>query len=376
VAVQGLVTNKLVNVNAQLPRLDGPPALVLAASRSCSADLIKILLQANANVDAVDRCGRTACHDAVWKSDVNCNVVALLLAHQPNLSLCDITGRTSLQLAFEVFSSEQALLMLIKAGAPLENLHPDFLPRFALTSVAAIEALLARGVILRDLCCSFNQTLLHRAARIENIDMLHFLVNVSKLDLEARDLNGDTCTHIATEYENNIALCFFVQNGANVNCLNKSRSTPLHLVNNYECAICLLAAGADPNAITTYGSKPLHLFIDCLSPAGKRIICALMAGGTNIDMTDEFGLALRYLLNKHGLHIDSRRVEKARCDITKARLDFVRYRALQVCIGLHSLDLPALQTCDILLFSCGPIAPLILFHQWWTIATTAKHFRR
>jgi hypothetical protein len=76
-----------------------------------------------------------------------------------------------------------------------------------------------------------------------------------------------------------------------------------------------------------------------------------------------------------GMIIDRDQAEVARRDIAKARIDFVRYRALEVCIGLQSLRLDALQLCEILQFACGAIAPLIPFHIWWTIATTVKHFR-
>jgi hypothetical protein len=62
--------------------------------------------------------------------------------------------------------------------------------------------------------------------------------------------------------------------------------------------------------------------------------------------------------------------------LPKARIDFVRDRALRVCIGLQSLELDALQLCEILLFASGRVAQLILFHIWWKIATTVKHFRK
>jgi hypothetical protein len=68
-------------------------------------------------------------------------------------------------------------------------------------------------------------------------------------------------------------------------------------------------------------------------------------------------------------------VEAARREIAKARLDFVRHRALELCIGLQSLRIDAFQMCEILRFACGAVAQLIPFHIWWKIATTVKHFR-
>ncbi|MCA0328160.1 MAG: hypothetical protein LCH89_21565, partial [Proteobacteria bacterium] len=57
------------------------------------------------------------------------------------------------------------------------------------------------------------------------------------------------------------------------------------------------------------------------------------------------------------------------------RLRVVRRRAFDVCVGLQSLRINALQMCEILVHACGPVAPLVAFHHWWKIATTVKHFR-
>jgi hypothetical protein len=51
---------------------------------------------------------------------------------------------------------------------------------------------------------------------------------------------------------------------------------------------------------------------------------------------------------------DPSQVDAARREIAKTRLDFVRYRGLEVCIGLQPLQLDALQLCEILQHWCGP----------------------
>lgn len=82
------------------------------------------------------------------------------------------------------------------------------------------------------------------------------------------------------------------------------------------------------------------------------------------------------LAKSYKMQIAADDVALARKAISKKRLDFVRYRALEICIGLQSLRLAALQTCEILQVSCGPISHLVPFHQWWLIATTVKHCAR
>jgi hypothetical protein len=68
-------------------------------------------------------------------------------------------------------------------------------------------------------------------------------------------------------------------------------------------------------------------------------------------------------------------IDAARRRIAKARLDLVRERAFQICLGLQPLDINALQLCEILMHSFGALGSLIAFHQWWAIATKVKHFR-
>jgi hypothetical protein len=63
--------------------------------------------------------------------------------------------------------------------------------------------------------------------------------------------------------------------------------------------------------------------------------------------------------------------------VESPRLDSIwcAERAFQICVGLQSFRLNALQLCEILMHSFGALGSLIAFHQWWAIATTVKHFR-
>jgi hypothetical protein len=66
------------------------------------------------------------------------------------------------------------------------------------------------------------------------------------------------------------------------------------------------------------------------------------------------------------------------CDLARvalARQSLVRARGVEVCIGLQSLRLDALQLCEIMTHACAPAAKHVPFHELWNIATMAKHFR-
>jgi hypothetical protein len=96
----------------------------------------------------------------------------------------------------------------------------------------------------------------------------------------------------------------------------------------------------------------------------------------DLDATDAKGdTPRRWLEGRVNVDPDSEPVEAARRQIAKVRLDLVRYRAMEICIGLQPLQLDAAQLCEILQLACGPLAHVISFHQWWKIATTVKHFQ-
>jgi hypothetical protein len=81
----------------------------------------------------------------------------------------------------------------------------------------------------------------------------------------------------------------------------------------------------------------------------------------DLDVADinNTGETARQVLARINWTIHADLVDRARGSIAGARLDFVRHRALQVCIGLYSQRVDALQLqmqmCEILQFSCAPL---------------------
>lgn len=127
----------------------------------------------------------------------------------------------------------------------------------------------------------------------------------------------------------------------------------------YECAVALLAAGADVNLCDSQGSNAAFAVANHSACAAMP---ALVACGADLDVVNNDGDTARLVLTRRNQIVDAALVDAARRDIGKARLDFVRFRALQVCIGLQSLMLDALQLCEILRHACGCAAALIPFH--------------
>jgi ankyrin repeat protein len=359
-----LSSGSTTDINARLPREHSPPPLVYAA-RCNARDIVAMLLSAGARIGDVDEQRQTACFAATCAQSVG--ALAVLLAHRPNLEIKDESNRTPLQVSFEVIKNDCIATMLINAGATLYAFAP--LHSFAASSTAAIQALLNRGVEVKRLTNNWNQTPLHAASRKRHdadvaAGVVTMLINVCDVDLEAHDVNGQTCTHISANAGSDIVLRCLIDAGADVNCVDRSGQTPLHFVADYKCSILLLAAGAHVNARDQLHRTAFARATVSGSPNWKSILPTFVAAGAAATS------------NVYERSIDADRVEAARRDIAKTRLDFVRHRALEVCIGLQPLRLDALQLCEILQHACGPLARLIAFHQWWSIATTVKHFHR
>jgi ankyrin repeat protein len=370
--VESLISRGLVDVNARLPLEDRPPALVLAAAFG-RAKIVDILLRANARVNEPDERGWTACHAAAQGD--HCDVLALLLARQPNLAAVDVNGKTSFCFALKSCHNDdgRCALMLLEAGASLERADPFHLCRFVATSTAAIQALTTRGVVVRAIVASNGATPLHAAAGQTDVRVFHMLVNVCGIDVETRNDDGSASIHFGAMFENAVALRWLIEAGADVNVADNDGATPLHRANDFDCAVLLLAAGANVCARDCHGRTALHDFV--ANEVSELTVHALLAAGADLDAVDNDGQTSRHMLARRGWAIDPDNVEASRREIAKARIDFVRDRARQICIGLQSLRIDALQMCEVLQFACGAIAPLIPFHIWWKIATTVKHFQ-
>jgi ankyrin repeat protein len=329
------------DINAPLPRWLDPPPLLHAVQHKQLA-IAKLLLRHGANIDGADTFGTTSCHAVARLPFADQReYFEILLSYQPNLGLQTQNGFTVLQ---SVLPASNFATLLIKAGAPLQD--TDLLA-FSISSTDTIQALLDRGVVINQLTSHYGFTPLHKAATLtRNTAVLDMLLNVCDVDIEARDMRGNSCIFTAVEYGNSAVLLWAVCVGADVNCRNLQGSTLLYK------ACLATVCGCD----------------------AQSVIYTLLAGGADLDAPEKHGETPRQLFTRFDFEIDEEALSRSRRRIVKTRLDYVRRRASQVCIGLQSLQLPALQMCEILLFSCDPIAPLIPFHQWWKIATTAKHF--
>jgi ankyrin repeat protein len=368
--VESLISMRAVDVNAPMGFLDTTAPPLVIAAWSGRKPIVEALLNAGANVNSADGYGRTACHLAAKHGHVD--VLAVLLAHGPDLSLAG--SHTALQYAIDGRNCNvRAVLMLIEAGAPLAAVGDHVLCTAAARSPVLVRALLDRGVTVRALRDRDGRSPLMRTCDLELLDML---VNVCGCDLTARDSLGNTISHAFAFGAKRESIRWLIDTGVDFDVVNQEGSTPLHRSHDVDNTLLILAAGANVHARDTDGNTACHLCATSKSLGARNVLHALLAGGANLDIVNNRGISSRQIVAERGWSIDHDDVDAARRRMTRMRLDFVRHRALQICIGLQSCGLDALQMCEILLHSCGRMAPLIAFHQWWALATTVKHFRQ
>lgn len=227
-----------------------------------------------------------------------------------------------------------------------------------------MRLLLDRGVDLTNTCDRHGYSAIHLALDVGReceTSLLRALVGEAGVDIDAIDAFGDTPCHVAVACEHVDGLRTLIELGAIVDAVNDDSNTPLLEAcagtsdRLHQCALLLLAAGADPSFKNRAGELVSDLTVS------RATLCALIAAGAKVNDED----------NKVPPSADE--LATMRRKIAALRLDFVRHRARDVCIGLHARNIDALQMCEILQFACGPVARLIPFHQWWRIATTVKH---
>ena len=122
--VDSLLTSGSIDVNARLPCWLNPPPLVFAVRcKACGVGVVEKLLSAGAHIDGVDENVNTACHVETR----NVDLLALLLAHRPNLDIKNSDNKSPLQISLNGTHSQSRYrisVMLINAGASLDGV-PD-----------------------------------------------------------------------------------------------------------------------------------------------------------------------------------------------------------------------------------------------------------
>ncbi|XP_076367426.1 rabankyrin-5 isoform X2 [Tachypleus tridentatus] len=266
----------LIEYDSQLPGklneidLQGDLPLDLAL-KTQQESISKTLVSHRASVNATDSHGETLLHKAIKREDEF--AANFLIEHKASVnSTTPIEKETPLHLV---------------SSFGLEDGDKDVVE--GMTRVA--EKLLKIGASpnLQD---SNGNTALHRAVAAKNIPVFSLLLASENLDLELRNLNGETVLWYALQFgsydDDSFAACL-VKRGACVNAINPSNGDSLlHLAaraRNEAAGIFLATHGAMPNLTNNKGESPLH--VACENGLSNLSTMLLQQGANpNIQTTD------------------------------------------------------------------------------------------
>jgi ankyrin repeat protein len=213
----------------------GMTALHIAAShmpRAVSLQLIEILFNGGADLEAIDFNGRTPLHRAAYHNKVG--AARLLLEKGANIAARDSNGDTPLHSAcMPRRDPERLLSVLLEWGADVNSKNSN------------------------------GETAVHAVSRYSTLTTLKLLLE-KDVDIDAVNNKGQTALYIATNRSDQAKAGLCVQallaKGANIEARDSNGRTPLHNAayrGQINVVKILLARGADIDVKNIWGQRPL-----------------------------------------------------------------------------------------------------------------------
>lgn len=227
-------------------------------------NIVTVLLNAKANPNLQTDWGEASLHFAVKKSNSSKNIVKMLLDNgaQPNLQI-KYLGKTPLYIAVEHKVDKDIIKMLLEAGANpnIKNTHGETPYYVAMTQKNDIieEMLINAGAVV-----PLDSYKLKKILKLIIKQGFTTAKKQKKFSIDVEDTERNTLLHLAVKQDNLIAVQELLTNGANVNAENIDWNTPLHLAvqkGNVAILQVLLTNGANVNAENKDQNTPLHLVV-------------------------------------------------------------------------------------------------------------------
>lgn len=232
-------------------------------------EVIKLLLNLNANVNDVNEDGESALHLACGESDEE--IVELLISKNALINVFAKDNTTPLYYGIKT-KNLKIVQLLLESGAFVEydeipaslNICKPIHTVIAAGCRKMIEILIKHGL---DVNMKIEENLmehpsfLHIAVKYDQLDIAKILLD-KKADTQIKNDRGRTPLHIAVDRGNKDMIVLLLNYGADTTLLDKLSLTPFHIAcsrKNVECVQLFLSIGVNVNAETEIGETSLHL---------------------------------------------------------------------------------------------------------------------
>ena len=279
--------------------------------------VVKLLLDAGADINALDNMNSTPLHFAVRFCPAD--VVETLIKHGAEVNTCNKRGETPLHFAVERSLANEAeekealsvikLLLDSSAKTHFHNYRGKTPLHMAArrTGKPSILEVLPKGRVNTNARDGDGQTPLHFAieggvlwgkiTEKKALSVLKLLLD-SNSDIDARNKDGRTPLHSAVSWNHCPSIIeTLIKHGADVNTRDKYEKTPLHNVassieepdNELVIFETLIKHGADVNARSKGGKTPLHNVASSIKNPDSSIFETLIKHGADVNACDNFG---------------------------------------------------------------------------------------
>ncbi|WP_168464173.1 ankyrin repeat domain-containing protein [Wolbachia endosymbiont of Ctenocephalides felis wCfeT] len=237
--------------------------------------IIQLLIEKGADVNAINKYGKTCLHTAVESYDPKPKVVELLIENDADVDAINNNGETCLHIAATTSNIKVVRFLVKEKNADVNARdHDGNTPLYVAAGrpdKEVAEFLIEEGadVSAKNNC---GETPLHKAVKRSRIEVVKFLVKEKNADVNARDKYGNTPLHCVDDVE---VMRFLIAKDAKVNARNKSRYTPLYYAINHvkgesrkKIVQLLVENGADTvdpidKFVMVIGAMPLVPLVAC-----------------------------------------------------------------------------------------------------------------
>ena len=340
------VLQTMISCGAQVNAInkEGRTALMIA-SKSGNIEGINVLLKAGADPNIIDVDGNTCLHCSVL-GNYRKEVLHMIIDHSVHLNAINKKVHTALMMASERGNSD-AINVLLKAGADPNIIDADgntclhFLV-LQRCNKEVLEIIIDHGVHVNTMN-KRNETALMIASAKGNTDIIKVLLTAGA-DPNITDADGNACLHnsIYGNWEREV-LQTIIDHGAHVNITNKEGHTALMIASrkgNIDGIKVLLEAGTDPSITDAHGNTCLH-FTD-FQGCSMEVLETLIDYGVDVNTTNKYHETAIMHAYKEG-NVDAVNVLlNAGSDSYMASIDNAKMQAIRTVLdcALHSLQSP------------------------------------